>query len=176
VSSTSGLLVFAKTDECNRRLAQMVRDHDLERLYIAVVRGRVTGAHTVDVAIAGRPALTHLTFGEILGDCTVANARLETGRTHQIRIHCRHIGHPVLGDRRYGTPSPDDPPRLALHAERLHFIHPMTRETLDCHSPLAPDLATWLARRRTKNTPLMQGDSPSGNEPTRIDDTQEDQT
>jgi 23S rRNA pseudouridine1911/1915/1917 synthase len=143
---TSGLLVFARTEEANRALSERFRVHDVRREYLAVVAGALQGdALTVDAPIAGRRAVTHLTVLERLGDdATVLRARLETGRTHQIRLHCRDLGHPVLGDRRYGEATPLDPPRMALHATRLGFAHPRTGEAVDDESPLPAELSGWL--------------------------------
>jgi 23S rRNA pseudouridine1911/1915/1917 synthase len=75
---------------------------------------------------------------------TLLCCRLETGRTHQIRIHTQYLGHPVMGDRQYGDPSPIDPPRLALHATRLELAHPRTGEPLAFDSPWPEDLRVWL--------------------------------
>jgi 23S rRNA pseudouridine1911/1915/1917 synthase len=158
---TSGLLVFAKTRRANSALAARFRDHDVERAYTAVVAGALAGdAHTITAPVQGRPAVTHVKVLERIGDlATVLDVRLETGRTHQIRIHCRHLGHGVLGEpgpaARTGqgqTPTlPPDlaAPRMALHARVLGFVHPRSGETLRFEQPLPPDLATWLDRLRT---------------------------
>lgn len=151
---TSGLLVFAKTEEANRVLAERFRTHDVERAYVAVVAGAMDGdVHTVAVPIKGRRAVTHVRVSERIGAlATVLDVRLETGRTHQIRIHCRHLGHPVLGDRQYGRgpalPPGQTPPRMALHARVLGFAHPRTGEALLFESVLPPDLAAWLSALR----------------------------
>jgi 23S rRNA pseudouridine1911/1915/1917 synthase len=147
---TSGLVVFAKTAQANRSLAERFRRHDVEREYLAVVRGGSEFAQrTIDAPIAGRRAITHLRVVERFGTrATLLEARLETGRTHQIRIHCAAYGLPVAGDRRYGRPMRGDPPRTALHARRLGFAHPRSGVTLDLTSPLPPDLAAWLERLR----------------------------
>jgi 23S rRNA pseudouridine1911/1915/1917 synthase len=158
---TSGLLVFAKTRRANRELAARFRDHDVERAYTAVVAGALEGdAHTVQAPVQGRRAVTHVRVTERLGAlATALDVRLETGRTHQIRIHCRHLGHAVLGD-------PDDrgtsaralppalaPPRMALHARVLGFVHPRTGETCRFERDLPDDLATWLERVRAAASP-----------------------
>jgi len=147
---TSGVLVFAKGDEANRRLSEMFREHDLTREYVAVVLGRFPGDETTcEEPVGGRSARTHFTVVERLGDAaTVVRARLETGRTHQIRLHARALGCPVAGDRRHGRRAADEPPRLALHAERLAFRHPFTGDALDFRVPLPDDLASWLATRK----------------------------
>lgn len=146
---TSGLLVFARTPEANRELSERMRVHAVDRRYLAVLHGAlVEDALTVDAPVAGRRAVTHVSVLERLPapapGATFARCRLETGRTHQIRIHARHLGHPVLGDPRYGERTPIDPPRLALHAARLAFAHPRTGEPLTFESPWPEDLAPWL--------------------------------
>ena len=146
---TSGLLVFALTDEANRVLSDRFREHDMERVYLAVLRGVLAGdEHTVSEPVAGRRAVTHLSIAERFAAATLVRCRLETGRTHQIRLHVRHLGHPVLGDRRYGEPLAGDPPRLALHATVLGFRHPRSGEALRFESPWPEDLGPWLAGLR----------------------------
>jgi len=147
---TSGLLVFAKTDAANRTLAERFRVHGVRRQYIAVVGGVLSeDRRTVDLPVRGRRAVTHLEVVERFGDrATRLACTLETGRTHQIRIHCRHVGHPILGDPEYGIRTAWDPPRMALHAARLGFEHPRTGAPLDFESPLPADLAAWLERIR----------------------------
>ena len=99
--------------------------------------------------VGGRAAVTHLAVVERLGErATVVRARLETGRTHQIRIHLQSVGHPVLGDRKYGAPTDLEAPRMALHAARLGLSHPRTGAALEFESPWPSDLAQWLARLR----------------------------
>ncbi len=148
---TSGLLVFAKTDAANRILSERFRTHDLERAYLAVVAGAFPdGLARIEAPVAGRPAVTHVAVRERLGNrATLLDCRLETGRTHQIRLHARGVGHPVLGDPKYGAPFPAAPaPRMALHATTLGFAHPVTGALLSFTSPWPPDLAAWLDRVR----------------------------
>src|SRR5450755_129275 len=116
---TSGLVVFAKTAHANRALSEKFRTHDIERAYLAVV----TGTFPDDVSriarpVGGRPAVTHVAIRERLGMlATLLECRLETGRTHQIRLHATGLGHPVVGDAKYGVPFRAAPaPRMALHA------------------------------------------------------------
>lgn len=151
---TSGLLVFARTPEANRALGDRFARHDVERAYVAVVAGDLADdARTIDRPIGGKRAVTHVRVVERLAaGATVVEARLETGRTHQIRLHLAGEGHPVLGDAQHGgelarrfTPRP---PRLALHAGVLGFVHPVTGEPVRFDSPLPDDLATWLAAIR----------------------------
>ena len=134
---TSGLLVYARSDEANRVLAEMFRDHLAEREYAAIVLGRWPDElEVIDEPVGGKPAVTRISVqGRAEGRSALA-VRLETGRTHQIRIHCAGAGHPVLGDRRYGRPSSFDIGRLALHARVLGFAHPITGEPLRFESEL----------------------------------------
>ncbi|MFT3774474.1 MAG: pseudouridine synthase [Minicystis sp.] len=142
---TSGLLIFARTAEANRELAERFRVHDVERLYLAVLRGALAeDRRTVNVPVGGKRAVTHVEVMERFATATLVRCRLETGRTHQIRLHSKHLGHPLLGDRRYGEPSPIDPPRMALHAAVLGIKHPRTGEMLRFERALPADLATWL--------------------------------
>lgn len=150
---TSGLLVFARTDAANRELSARFRAHEVVREYLAVLAGDLAAPATVELAVEGRRAVSHFAVEERIGGlATVARVRLETGRTHQIRIHGRHLGHPVLGDARYGARSPElagrEPPRMALHATRLGFRRPGGDDALDFVSPLPDDLADWLQRLR----------------------------
>lgn len=162
---TSGLLVLAKTEHANKVLSERFRTHELSREYLAVVAGRVAperaapagstpGADTITVRepVRGRRAVTHFQVSEPIGAvATVLRARLETGRTHQIRLHCQFLGHPVLGDRRYGQRSNGswpEPPRMALHAAALGIVHPRTGATMSFESPLPTALSEWLGELR----------------------------
>ena len=152
---TSGLLVFAKTADANRVLSERFRHHDVDREYLAVVAGVFPAARQMlSLPVRGRRAVTHFAVEEVLDQgVTVLRCRLETGRTHQIRIHCRHLGHPVLGDPTYGAPLPAStlmprPPRMALHAAALGFTHPRSGERLRFTSPWPADIAEWLTQRR----------------------------
>ena len=149
---TSGLLVFARTREANKRLGDAFVHHDVDREYRAVAIGEL-GPQIVDRPIQGKRAVTTLDVVERLAGATLVSARLETGRTHQIRIHLAGLGHPVAGDRQHGgdasrtfTPRP---PRLALHAALLGFTHPATGERVRFERAMPDDLAAWLARLRT---------------------------
>jgi len=148
---TSGLVVFAKNDHANRELSRRFRDHDLERAYLAVVAGAFPDElKAIDRPVGGRRALTHVEIRERFDDrATLVACRLETGRTHQIRIHMAEVGTPVIGDARYGRPwASPAPPRMALHATTLSFVHPRTAETRSFSSAWPPDLAEWLQRVR----------------------------
>jgi 23S rRNA pseudouridine1911/1915/1917 synthase len=95
----------------------------------------------------GRPAITHYRVFEDLGEATLLEIRLETGRTHQIRVHLAAIEHPLVGDRAYGSRR-EGPGRVWLHASGIGFEHPFTHEAVEVVSPLPPDLATDLEVRR----------------------------
>jgi 23S rRNA pseudouridine1911/1915/1917 synthase len=148
---TSGLLVFARTRAANKLLGDAFARHDVDREYRAVAIGDVA-PQTVDRPIQGKRAVTTLGVIERLAGATLVSARLETGRTHQIRIHLAGLGHPVAGDRQHGgeasrtfTPRP---PRLALHAALLGFTHPATGERVRFERDMPDDLARWIARLR----------------------------
>ncbi len=150
---TSGLIIAAKNDDAHLALAEQLKDHSLARTYEAVVVGNLredTG--TVDAPIGrhpvdrkrmcvneknGRPAVTHWTVLQRFPGYTHVQCQLETGRTHQIRVHMAYIGHPLLGDPVYGAKKPY--PGLAgqcLHARRLTFTHPATGERMTVECPL----------------------------------------
>jgi 23S rRNA pseudouridine1911/1915/1917 synthase len=148
---TSGLLVFARTRDANKQLGDAFKAHDVDREYVAVAIGDV-GAQTIDRAIDGRNAVTHVRPLETLRGATLVAARLETGRTHQIRIHLAGLGHPVAGDRAHGGELErrfePRPPRLALHARLLGFKHPATGEHVRFEAEVPDELAGWVARLR----------------------------
>jgi 23S rRNA pseudouridine1911/1915/1917 synthase len=148
---TSGLVVFAKTPDANRALSEKFRIHDIERAYLAVVMGLFPDDVTrIARPIGGRTAVTHVEIRERLGAlATLLECRLETGRTHQIRLHALALGHPVVGDAKYGAPFRAAPaPRMALHATTLGFAHPRSGAALSFVSPLPADLADWVDRVR----------------------------
>jgi 23S rRNA pseudouridine1911/1915/1917 synthase len=158
---TSGLLVVARSEEAHRRLQRLVRRHELERTYLALVRGRPRSLRgTIEAPIGRdrseptrqsldtdtpRAAVTHFEVERVLGDHALLRVTLETGRTHQIRVHLAAIDLPVLGDRVYGVPAPGLR-RQFLHAARLAFPHPFSSERVDVESPLPDDLAGYLER------------------------------
>jgi 23S rRNA pseudouridine1911/1915/1917 synthase len=152
---TSGLVVFARTEEANRVLSERMREHDFERQYLTVLHGVVSwDERTVDHPVAGKKAISHFRVEERFAcGATLGRVRLETGRTHQIRLHGQHLGHSVLGDRKYGVSTALLPPRLALHATKLGFVHPRTNEMLSWESPLPEDLQGWVDSLRA--TPTM---------------------
>lgn len=157
---TSGLLVFAKTEAANRALSARFREHDVEREYIAVVAGTVAeDQRVVRAPVKGRAAISHVSVRERIGGvATLVAVRLETGRTHQIRVHMSLGGHPVLGDNQYGQRVPFEPPRMALHATSLGIVHPATGELVRFISPLPAVLADWLdALRRDHGASPVEG-------------------
>lgn len=146
---TSGLLVMARTEAANRALGEVFRAHDVERAYLAALRGAAPwDERTVTEPVGGKPAETRFEVLERLGagaaGMTFARCVLATGRTHQIRLHARHLGHPVMGDAQHGEPSAIDPPRMALHAAVLGFRHPRTGEALRFESAWPEPLAAWM--------------------------------
>ena len=152
---TSGLLVFARTRDANKRLGDAFKLHDVDREYRAVAVGSVA-AQTIDRPIDRRRAVTHVEPLEPLAGATLVAVRLETGRTHQIRIHLAGIEHPVCGDRAHGGELEraflPRPPRLVLHAAVLGFTHPATGERVRWESPLPDELARWIVRLRPPET------------------------
>ncbi len=149
---TSGLLVFARTREANKRLGDAFKLHDVDREYRAVAIGDIA-AQTIDREIDKRRAVTHVAPIERLAGATLLAVTLETGRTHQIRIHLAGLGHPIAGDRTHGGETERTfiprPPRLALHAATLGFTHPATGERVKFSSELPAELAQWIERLRT---------------------------
>lgn len=148
---TSGLLVFARTREANKLLGDAFKAHDVDREYRAVAVGAVA-AQTIDRDIDKRRAVTHVEPLETFANATLLRVRLETGRTHQIRVHLAGIGHPVCGDRLHGGEIEraflPRPPRLALHAMVLGFTHPATGERVRWESELPDELERWIERLR----------------------------
>jgi 23S rRNA pseudouridine1911/1915/1917 synthase len=161
---TSGLLVVARSDAAHAALQEAVRERRVERVYLALAGGRLaTRTGTIDAPIgraqrqrhrmavsgaASRQARTHFEVQELLGRETYLEARLETGRTHQIRAHFAAIGHPLTGDGTYGGAMRYGLGRQFLHAHRLAFDHPETGAPLRFESPLPADLTAALDAAR----------------------------
>jgi 23S rRNA pseudouridine1911/1915/1917 synthase len=143
---TSGVLVVAKTPLANSALAERFRVHDVRREYLAVVLGELPEACSrIEAPLRGKRAVTNVSIEERLGSgATLARCRLETGRTHQIRLHLAGVSHPVLGDAAHGQKTPFDPPRMALHAAVLGFAHPRSGAPIEVTSPWPADLTPWL--------------------------------
>jgi 23S rRNA pseudouridine1911/1915/1917 synthase len=148
---TSGLLVFARTRAANKTLGDAFKAHDVDREYRAIAIGHVA-SQTIDRPIDARHAVTHVEALETLPTATSIAARLQTGRTHQIRIHLAGLGHPLAGDAQHGGETSRTflprAPRLALHAAVLGFTHPATGERVRFESPLPEELASYLERLR----------------------------
>jgi 23S rRNA pseudouridine1911/1915/1917 synthase len=161
---TSGLMLVARDEEAHRRLAAMIKRREPRRVYHALIEGRPRSrTGTIDAplgrdprvperrAVRGRgarPARTHFAALELLPADTLVEARLETGRTHQIRAHFAAISHPVAGDPRYGHPGRHGLERQFLHSAELGFVHPFSGEELEFASELPEDLAEALERAR----------------------------
>lgn len=149
------MILAARTDLAHRELAAQLADRTLSRQYLAIVRGGLTGEKVVEGAIGrhprnrlrmavvagGRPARTRVKPVERRRGHTLVQCDLETGRTHQIRVHLAALGHPVAGDAVYGRRRPGDPERPMLHAHRLRFRHPRTGETMTFEAPPPLDFA-----------------------------------
>ena len=171
---TSGLLVVAKRDVAHERLSEQFRNREVFKQYAALVYGRVSAAHgEIDARIgrsphhrtrmavrrggAGRVALTQFEVAARYAEFTLLDVRIKTGRTHQIRVHLAHLGHPVVGDSTYGSGRENAIRDAAvkretralgrhfLHAAQLGFTHPRTGERLAFTSPLPPELTAMLA-------------------------------
>jgi len=161
---TSGLIVVARTDEAHAALQAAVQRREVERVYLALARGRLASrTGTIDAPIgrasrqrhrmavsgaASRQARTHFTVLELLSAETYLEARLETGRTHQIRAHFAAIGHPLAGDTTYGGERKYGLERQFLHAHGLGFDHPTSGERLSFVSGLPADLEAALQAAR----------------------------
>ena len=162
---TSGLLVVAKTDVAHEGLAAQFARHSIHRLYLAIVAGLpMPSSGTIDAPLArsaanrkkiaivegarGKRAVTHYRMLRPIREAALTECRLETGRTHQVRVHMAAIGHPLLGDPVYGRTRPAHREvlkrlnfhRQALHAAELGFVHPVSKENLTFKSPLPSDI------------------------------------
>jgi 23S rRNA pseudouridine1911/1915/1917 synthase len=165
---TSGLLVVAKTIAAQTALVRQLEARSVQREYLALVHGEVTRSGKVDAPLgrhptqrvkmavveSGKPAVTHYQIERKFPSCTLLRCRLETGRTHQIRVHMAQIGHPLVGDSVYlKGPQKCVPqlrellngfPRQALHATRLGLVHPVSGEMMEWHAPLPQDMVQLL--------------------------------
>jgi 23S rRNA-/tRNA-specific pseudouridylate synthase len=142
----SGLLAVSLDRRANRGMAAAFRDRTAERYYLVVVLGELSEIGEWTWEIQGRAARTSWRSVHCAQGMSVLEARLHTGRTHQIRRHAAQAGHPVIGDRRYGGAAGRAWPRLALHAWRLRLPHPRTGDVLACEANPGPDLAPLLER------------------------------
>ena len=156
---TSGLMAAAKNAHATQRLQRQLHTDTFLREYLAVAEGAMAGEGVIDAPIAkadgatvkrvvdferGRPAVTHYQV-EMTGEKhSLVRLRLQTGRTHQIRVHLAHLGHPIAGDFLYGTQLPELPGRFALHSTYIRLTHPVTGEVIERESPLSEALAALL--------------------------------
>ncbi|WCK53058.1 RluA family pseudouridine synthase [Aneurinibacillus sp. Ricciae_BoGa-3] len=159
---TSGLIMAAKNDRAHESLAAQLKAHTVTRRYIALVHGVIGhDKGTIDAPIGrdpknrqqmavvfenSKPAVSHFAVLERFKDFTLVELKLETGRTHQIRVHMKYINHPLLGDPKYGPKSDSDFPieGQALHARDLGFVHPTTGEYMEFTSPLPDDMESII--------------------------------
>ena len=169
--ATSGLLAFAKTKRAELGLAAQLRSHSMERTYVCVAHGTVTSGRIESYLVAdrgdrlrgsttrieqGKRAVTHVVAGEALRGATVCSVTLETGKTHQIRIHLAESGHPLVGETVYIRDFEAAghrliaSPRLLLHAKTLGFVHPVTGERVALSSELPADFTAVVERLRQR--------------------------
>ena len=156
---TSGLLMVAKNDMAHQSLAKQLKDKTNTREYVALVHGNIKeDSGTIDAPLGrskidrkkqavvkdGRNAVTHFEVLKRYGDYTLVKCVLETGRTHQIRVHMKYIGHPLVGDQLYGPRKTLGNSGQFLHAEKLGFIHPRTNEYLEFTAPLPENFKKLL--------------------------------
>ncbi len=164
---TSGLLIVAKNDKAHQGLAEQIKEHSFTRIYEAVIVGHLRESQgTVDAPIGRHPtnrkkmtvidrnsknAVTHYTVLEEFTGYSHVRLQLETGRTHQIRVHMAHLGHPVAGDTVYGgAKQPTELCGQCLHAKVIGFVHPITGEYLEFDSPLPPYFDAFLKKIRAR--------------------------
>lgn len=163
---TSGLLVVAKNHKAHESLSEQLKNHTVIRKYKAIVHGKIEHERGVinapigrdehdrkkmAVTPKGREAITHFYVLERFRDYTFVECELKTGRTHQIRVHMKYIGHPVAGDPKYGPKKTLPIEGQALHAETLGFIHPTTKKQLLFQAPLPDDMKALLKQLRLES-------------------------
>ena len=177
---TSGVLAIAKTPYAHQQISEQMIAHEIKKEYFAFAWGcmeqpRGTINEPIDrdpeqphvriVTPSGYPAVTHYETVEQYGQAALVRLELETGRTHQIRVHMKHLGHPLLGDKMYTLERfaasaallGDGLQRQALHAHKLGFTHPLTREWLEVTAPLPPDLTALQKELRADKLPGPRG-------------------
>lgn len=156
--NTSGVMLIAKNAYAHARLCDSFHTEDFRRKYIAVVQGKVTNSGTVNAPIArecesiikrcvredGQYAVTHYKVLESYEDCSVLEIELETGRTHQIRVHMSYIGHPLVCDFLYGSEECDEMQRQALHSSYLSLVHPVSGERISIECEIADDMKRFI--------------------------------
>lgn len=149
---TSGVMVFTYTESARNGLKRQFEAHSIERSYVAIVEGIVKeksgtwqsllaedSNYFVRSSERGKLGITHFTVQEFGKDCTFLSFKLETGRKNQIRVHCKEAGHPIVGDKKYGSTRSAE--RMCLHAEKLGFVHPVTEEKLSFTAPIPQSFA-----------------------------------
>jgi 23S rRNA pseudouridine1911/1915/1917 synthase len=159
---TSGCIVVARNDETHRSLSEQFSERTTRKIYLAVVQGTPQpGSGTVDTYLgrnphdrqkmavleppAGKHAVTDYRVVHSLGMSSLVRCHLHTGRTHQIRVHLKHLGHPLLGDATYGRPSrQQEVPRVMLHGWKLSFTHPATQQRMYFTAPIPAEFRPWL--------------------------------
>ena len=156
---TSGLMAAAMNAHAAQRLQRQLHTDRYVREYLAVVEGRMAGEGVIDAPIRkadaatvrrivdfdnGKPALTHYRVEKAWDSCSLLRLRLRTGRTHQIRVHLTHLGHPIVGDFLYGKEDPRLPGRFALHSTHIRLCHPVTGEVVERTSQLPEEIAGLL--------------------------------
>lgn len=164
---TSGLLMVAKNDVAHEGLVNQLVDKSVTRKYLALVHGHIPhDKGTIDAPIGrdtkdrqkqaivdgGKHAVTHFQVVERFGNFTLVECRLETGRTHQIRVHMNYIGYPLAGDPKYGPKKTIDFGGQVLHAGVIGFVHPVTKEYLEFSSPIPEDFEALLTELRKTST------------------------
>lgn len=163
---TSGLIMAAKNDLAHQSLAQQLKDHTVHRIYVAIVHGVLPhDKGTIDAPIGRDPydrkkmtvtdknsknAVTHFVVKERFKEHTLIECKLETGRTHQIRVHMQYINHPIVGDPFYGPKNAFEIDGQALHAKELGFVHPRTNEFLQFDSELPADMDNLIIKLRNQ--------------------------
>jgi len=163
---TTGLIIAAKNDLAHQRLAAGWHQGAVDRWYLALLHGSMAEpGGTIDAPLgrspqdrkkmavlpgAGRRAVTHYQVLERLGQFTLVRCKLETGRTHQIRVHMKYLGHPLVGDKLYGPRNTPDVGML-LHSARLRFTHPISQARIELEAPLPADFAAFLAELRKQH-------------------------
>ena len=158
---TSGVIVFAKNEYTQETLSKQMQKKVFEKEYIAVVHGVITeDSGTINLPIKrapysimlrmtaedGEEAITHFEVVKRFKEYTVLRLKLETGRTHQIRVHCKAIGHPIVGDGLYSDIKTDLIGRQALHAEKISFVHPIKKEKMEIVAKLSEDIEELLTK------------------------------
>ncbi len=164
---TSGLLIVAKTEEVHECLSEMIKNHEVERIYYALVDGVIPHATgTIDAPIGrdtvnrqkmkvtdqnSKNAITHFKVLKRYQKNTLIECKLETGRTHQIRVHLAYIGYPIYNDPVYGKTTKTTDFGQFLHAKKISFIHPITKEKLSFETQLPKEFETYLSELEQEN-------------------------